>query len=112
MPQPQPHGETTPLWQAVSAAGRLSERWLADAGARVGLDTLAQGSWLSRPLDELRGRSVLLAMRDQLPAALALIELDGIARRIVLCPPDLADEHLPSVIATAEADAIVGDRCA
>ncbi len=110
MPQPQRHGETTSLWQAVSAAGRLSERWLADAGARVSLDTLAHGSWLSRPLDELRGRSVLLAVRDQLPAALALIELDGIARRIVLCTPDISSDHLPGIIAAAEVEAVVGDR--
>jgi acyl-coenzyme A synthetase/AMP-(fatty) acid ligase len=53
---------------------------------------------------------VLLAAKDQLAAALALIELDGIARRIVLCPPDLPDEHVPSVIDTAQCDAIVSDR--
>jgi acyl-coenzyme A synthetase/AMP-(fatty) acid ligase len=58
----------------------------------------------------LRGRSVLLSTSDQLAAALALIELDGIARRIVLCPPDLDAKHLPYIIATAEIDAIVTDR--
>ncbi len=41
------------------------------------------------------------ATRDQLTAALALIELDGIARRLVLCPSDLPLEHLPFVIDAA-----------
>jgi acyl-CoA synthetase (AMP-forming)/AMP-acid ligase II len=109
MPQPQPHGEIASLWQLVSTAGRLSERWLSDTSAKVSLATLWHGSSLGRPLDELRGRSVLLLTRDQLPAALVLIELDGIARRIVLCPPDVSSAHLPGVIATAGVEAVVGD---
>ena len=48
-------------------------------------------------------------MKSQLTAALALIELDGVARRMVLCPPDLAPEHLPGVIRAAGADACVRD---
>jgi acyl-coenzyme A synthetase/AMP-(fatty) acid ligase len=52
---------------------------------------------------------VLLAIRDQLAAALALIELDGLARRMVLCPPDLGAEHLRGVISTAGADVCVRD---
>jgi acyl-CoA synthetase (AMP-forming)/AMP-acid ligase II len=38
-----------------------------------------------------------------------LIELDGIARRLVLCPSDLPFEHLPFVVDSAAADAIVSD---
>jgi len=41
---------------------------------------------------------------------LALIELDGIARRMVLCPGDLPRDRLPPIIATAEIDAIVCDE--
>src|SRR5262249_6373271 len=47
---------------------------------------------------------------EQLTAALALIELDGVARRIVICPPDLPAEYLAQVAATAEVDAIVSDH--
>jgi hypothetical protein len=59
---------------------------------------------------ELSGSSVVIAMTDQLIAAAALIELDGVARRMVLCPPDLPAEYLPSIVRSAEADAIVSDR--
>jgi len=106
----QPPREPASLWQALSAAGRLSKRWLSDDHSRVSLAALARGSSLGRKLDELRGRSVLLATRDQLPAALALIELDGIARRVVVCPSDVASAHLPGVIATAAIDTVIGDR--
>jgi acyl-coenzyme A synthetase/AMP-(fatty) acid ligase len=91
--------------------------WLSDSADRgaqlhgrdtsVALSDLVRGTSLGGRLPELAGRSVLVATADQLTAALALIELDGVARRLVLCPPDLPAEHLPSVVADAEVDAIV-----
>jgi acyl-coenzyme A synthetase/AMP-(fatty) acid ligase len=59
---------------------------------------------------ELARRSVLISTRDQFAAALALIELDGIARRLIICTPDLPSEHLPAVVAKAAVDAIVSDH--
>jgi non-ribosomal peptide synthetase component F len=38
-----------------------------------------------------------------------MIKLDGIARRLVICPPDVPRDHLLAIIATAEIDAIVSD---
>ena len=40
---------------------------------------------------------------------MTLIELDGLARRIVILPPDIKAEHLGTVAAGAEADAVVID---
>jgi len=50
---------------------------------------------------------VLIATGDRRTTALALIELGGVARRLVSSPPDVPSEHLPAVIADAEADAVV-----
>jgi acyl-coenzyme A synthetase/AMP-(fatty) acid ligase len=50
---------------------------------------------------------VLLATREQLSTALALLELDGVARRLVLCTPDLTPEQLVGIRATAEADIVL-----
>src|SRR5204862_440814 len=100
-------------WRArsrSSAAGRLSERSLWGADGSVALGDLAWGSSLGARLEELAGRCVLVATADQLTAALALIELDGIARRLILSPPDLPTEHLPFVITAAAVDAVVSDR--
>jgi acyl-coenzyme A synthetase/AMP-(fatty) acid ligase len=97
------------LWSSLSVSGRLAERSLRSAAASVALDELARGTTLGGRREELRGRSVLIAAKDQLAAALALVELDGIARRLVLCPPDLAREYFPFVIATAGVNALVSD---
>jgi acyl-coenzyme A synthetase/AMP-(fatty) acid ligase len=102
------------LWDAITGAGEasraLSQRWISDAVNRVGLDALEHGSSLGALQSQLAGRSVLIAARDQLTSALALIELDGVARRLVLCTPDAAADYLPAIAATAEVDAIVCDR--
>jgi acyl-CoA synthetase (AMP-forming)/AMP-acid ligase II len=100
------------LWDALSAAGRLSERRLWSVDASISPGDLVRGSSLGGRLEELRGRSVLVATGDQLAAALALMELDGVARRLILCPPDLPLEYMPLVISTAAVDAVVSDRTA
>jgi acyl-coenzyme A synthetase/AMP-(fatty) acid ligase len=98
------------LWGAISSAANVPERFLCGVDARVALGDLVRGSSLSGRSEELRGRSVLVATRNQLAAALALIELDGVARRLVLCPPDMAIEHVRFVAASTETDAIVSDE--
>lgn len=80
------------------------------ARASASLKDLITGSTLGGHLPQLAGRSVLIATDDQFTAALALIELDGVARRLILCPPGLALEHLRAIARTAEADALVTDR--
>jgi acyl-coenzyme A synthetase/AMP-(fatty) acid ligase len=71
---------------------------------------LANGSVFGGRLDAFCGRSVLLVAREQLNAAVALIEFDGVARRIVICPPDVPLDHVRAVAATAEVDAVVYDH--
>jgi acyl-coenzyme A synthetase/AMP-(fatty) acid ligase len=97
------------LWGAMCADGKLPAGAFHGTGTVVRLAALAEASSLGGRLEELRGRTVLIATRDQLTAALALIELDGVAKRIVLCPPDLAAAHFPAVIETSGADAWVRD---
>src|SRR5690348_9753779 len=82
--------------------------WAGDS--IVTLSDLATGTSLGAAPETLRGRSVLVRTSDQLVAAVALLDLEGLARRIVLAPPDLDPAHLPYVVATAEVDAIVTDR--
>lgn len=103
-------GSRTSLWNSLRGIGNLSDIFLWGADASVALGDLVRGSALGGRGEELRGRSVLIATRDQLTAALALIELDGVARRLVLCPSDLPPEHRPFVMDSAAVDAIVTDR--
>src|SRR5579863_1776502 len=97
------------LWDELTKAGGLAGRSIRGASESVSLSDLAGGSSLGGWLEELRDRSVLLATKDQFATAIALIELDGIARRVVLYPGDLPREHIPTVVANAEIDTQVSD---
>jgi acyl-coenzyme A synthetase/AMP-(fatty) acid ligase len=95
------------LRDAINGGG--APRYLIGAEHRVALDALLLGSVIATGVENLHGRSVLIASADQFLAALALIELDGLARRLVLYPPDLGLEPLPYVMRYAEVDAVVSD---
>ena len=98
------------LWEAVSTADHGCDPFISSPETRFVLRDLLAGSVLGGRCQELSRGSVLIATTDQLIAAAALIELDGVARRMVICPPDLPAEYLPSIVRSAEADAIVSDR--
>jgi acyl-coenzyme A synthetase/AMP-(fatty) acid ligase len=99
--------ETPVLRQRLS--DHSPQRFLFDRAARTCYTDLSRGTCLGGRLAELAGKSVLLAAGSQLTAALALIELDGVARRITVLPPDAAPEHYPALIAGAEVDAVIID---
>src|SRR5260221_4308084 len=99
--------EVSSLWDFIAPSGAAVSGKFHGRGALVALEQLRAGSTFGSALESLRGRSVLIATHEQLPAALALVELDGVARRMVLCTPDLTPEQLAGVAATAQADAIV-----
>jgi acyl-coenzyme A synthetase/AMP-(fatty) acid ligase len=88
----------------------LKGRTISDARHSVSLTDILRHSCLIGRSRELFGRSVLLATSGQLLSALAMIELDGVARRMLLCPPDLDPDRIQALLATAEIDAIVTDR--
>ena len=93
----------------LRASPRLAARHLWSAAGQLALAEIAGGTTLGAALPDLAGRAVLLRARDPLHAAIALIELDGVARRIVISPPDLADDALPGVIEAAGVEALVSD---
>lgn len=82
---------------------------LIAAKHRVALADLLHRSAIPTGVESLRGRSVLIAASDPLVVALALVELDGLARRVTLYPPELTLEHLPYVMQHANVDAVVSD---
>jgi acyl-coenzyme A synthetase/AMP-(fatty) acid ligase len=102
-----PPASSKSLRDYLSSGSDVSGPFLWAAAASVSLADLAHGSSLGGARAALEGRSVLLATPDQLTTALALIELDGVARRLVLCPPGLPDQQLAEIIATAQVDAVV-----
>src|SRR6185437_8127034 len=84
-------------------------QFLFDRAAQVRVADLVGGTSLGGRLDEFKKRSLLIATASQLTSALALIELDGVARRLTILPPDVNPDHLRALIAGAEIDAAIVD---
>jgi acyl-coenzyme A synthetase/AMP-(fatty) acid ligase len=87
----------------------LKGRTISDARQVVSLTSIAGETCLGDRLAELSGRSVLLAVADQLTSGLVMMELDGVIRRMLLCPPDLDADHIQSLMQDAGIDAVVTD---
>jgi acyl-coenzyme A synthetase/AMP-(fatty) acid ligase len=94
----------------MAAGGR--GRRVATRDVTLELDDFAVASSLGEGLARLAGRSVLLAVGDMAKAAAALIDLDGVARQIVLSPPGADAAALAALARASAADALVydGDR--
>ena len=60
--------------------------------------------------DAFAGRSVVLIVGDMAKAAAALIDLDGVARRILLCPPGWDEAKLAAAAELIDADALAFDE--
>src|ERR1700737_4714380 len=80
----------------------LKGRTISDARQVVSLTNILEQTSLGERLGELSGRSVLLAAADQLISAIAMTEIDGVARRMLLCPADLNAAHVPTLTDDAE----------
>lgn len=101
--------EARALGDIVRANAEAKDFFLWSEDRTVSLRELIDAPWTARLRDELEGASVIVRVSDQLRAAMAMIALDGVARTLVLCPPDVADEHMDSVIADAEAEVLLSD---
>ncbi|MFI4891379.1 MAG: AMP-binding protein [Steroidobacterales bacterium] len=97
----------TSLWESLAQPGTSLTAAIHGRMRSIELAQFRANSMLGDHLQSLQGRSVLVATYDQLHTAIALVELDGIARRIVLCTPDLTNAQLAQVATMAQADAIV-----
>lgn len=93
---------------ALRLSERAATRLIATAGT-LDLAALAAGTILAGGAAGLAGRSVLVATRAQRESGAALVELDGLVRRMVIAPPDLNPEHLAAIVEDAEIEAIVTD---
>lgn len=104
-----PSSEPIALRALVPASAPQSGAALLGAGAAAAYRDIASGAVLAGRRAELGGKCVLIDATTQFASALAMLELDGVASRMVICPPDFTPERLASAIAQAEVDAIVCD---
>ena len=88
----------------------LTGRTISDAQRIVSLTDILDHTCLGGRLGELSSRSVLMAVSDQLISGLLMAEIDGVARRMLLCPPDINADHLQCLMEDADIDAVVTDH--
>jgi acyl-coenzyme A synthetase/AMP-(fatty) acid ligase len=103
-----PSPETASLID-LSRRSKRAGRDIAMADRSLRFADFSSATSLGGARERLADRAVLLAASDQLRTAAALIELDGLARRLVLCPPDLDPRLLGEIASIAEIDAVVHD---
>ena len=96
-----------PTLASLIRRGGAGDRIIATRDHNLRLDDFAWASSLGARVSELEGRSVALSVDDMAKAAAALIDLDGWARRILLCPPGWGASQLAAAMRDAEADSIV-----
>ena len=104
-----PAPEVVSLIDVIKPRERPAASFISDGSHCVAIRELADRSNLNRPTSELRGLSVLLATVDQLSTVLALAQLDGVAKRIVICTSDLPPNYLSSAFDDAALDTVVTD---
>ena len=95
------------LGKALTPTG--TDPHLIGPAERIRLTELATTFPFTDDQARFAGRSVLILTRSQTAAARALVALDGLARRMVLAPPDFSMQHLALVAQTAEVDLIISD---
>lgn len=100
--------ERQSLWTLLRSSSSPGQ-FLANDKVQVLLSDLNQGSAFAGYGEPVAGKCVMIAAREQALPALALMELDGLARRLVLCPPDFPLASIPRAVQDAEADLIVTD---
>jgi len=91
------------------AADGLRRARLAGRETCVELGLLAGQTFLDTDRAALAGTTVAIATSSQMAAGLALIEWDGRAARMLVCPPDLTREHLNAAMAETGAAVLVTD---
>jgi acyl-coenzyme A synthetase/AMP-(fatty) acid ligase len=96
------------LRKALNAAGEAGVVYGEEAN--LCWNDLLTGTVLGGKGNEAGGKSVLIATTSQLTAVSTLVELDGVARRVILYPPDLSLHHVGFVVDCAAVDLIVSDR--
>jgi len=98
------------LWELAAAPGHLDQRFIADGSTRVTLAMLGHQTRRHNAAASFLGKSVLVSCNEQMTAALGLIALDGVASRIILCPPDINPAHLSYVVEAAKVDVAISEK--
>ena len=101
--------EVETLRDRIGRSDRLSDRFLWGRADTVSLAALVESPTIA-DAHAFAGRSVLVLTQRPLSAARAFVELDGLARRMIICPPGLGDAQVEWLAEAGCFDAAVIDH--
>jgi acyl-coenzyme A synthetase/AMP-(fatty) acid ligase len=104
---PLADGET--LASHLGKSERLTDRFIHCRARSVALAAVAGETTIAN-LPALRGRAVLVLASEMLAAARAFVELDGLAARMIICPPGVSDDNLALLARAGAFDVAVLDH--
>lgn len=81
--------------------------FIADPDGQIRIRTMLEAPASRGVLERLRDKTVFLALPSQRATIIALAQLDGIAKRIVLWPHDRLEADIAKTCASAEVDAVI-----
>lgn len=93
------------LHALTTAEPVATTRFLSDSAHCLRLSDLSRRPWA---YTHLRDKTVLIMVTSQYHAVLAMLALDGVARRILLGTPDLT-QHVSWIVETAGVDLVLDD---
>ena len=95
---------------SVIARSANAGRVVSTKDYELPLDQIANRSPFGADREDFAGRSVILMVGDMAKAAAALIDLDGVARRILLCPPGWDKAKIDHAAQLIDAEALAFDE--
>ena len=97
------------LEQLARQRAAPAARFIASTSHRLPIAALDAANRLRGGIAAFAGRNVLIRTEGQFAALLAALALDGVARRLLLCPPDVPDQQIPQLMQAGEAELIITD---
>jgi acyl-coenzyme A synthetase/AMP-(fatty) acid ligase len=104
-----PHNRRQTLEQLTQMPSAPAARCIASVGHRLPFAALNAANRLRGGAVSFFGRNVLIRTQGQFATILAALALDGIARRMLLCPPDIPEGQIPHLMQDGEVERILSD---
>jgi acyl-coenzyme A synthetase/AMP-(fatty) acid ligase len=97
------------LQQLTKLPAAPAARCISSVSHRLSLTAFDPANSLRGGTAPFLGRNVFIRTHGQFATVLAALALDGIARRLLLCPPDIPDGQIPRLMQDGEAEHIITD---
>jgi acyl-CoA synthetase (AMP-forming)/AMP-acid ligase II len=96
-----------PPRRAIDAARTSGQRWLWGRDSALDIEDLRHRTCFGGQRASLLGKSVMIMTDGQVSAAAALMELDRLTARLLICPPDIKPDYLPVIARQAGIDVVI-----